>query len=183
MNNKTWLNNYLIPPEDISSGIIIRIGLPNTPFRIDPKGERHCHLWSEKNKRWWLIHPDIADCDFGDDIKIRPATLYRCIRPDGELFLLPVTHPVPGDPTSWFEGWQRIVEVAKKRWVTIHKNPDEYRHDFEEVSGIPKPVWPDLSIEECMKMALHNSRIDTADHPSLCKNKRKSRRFDDLEDD
>ena len=185
MTKKTsWLDNCAVSNNKINqeSEHSIHFGLPNTAIRIHPDDEGAWYNVLPTKKGWWLVDNEIAEYDFGDDIKIRPAKLYLCITPEGGLNILPVTIPIDGDAKSWYKGWMKIIDAAKKGWGAIRKNEGKYCHEFDAVTDCPKPLWPDMGIKECLLIVMKDRYIDSVDHPILTQKKRNVRSFYEIEE-
>jgi hypothetical protein len=126
----------------------ITIAVLKSPFRVAPIGEEAEMDFYVCNRTdgWYLVEPELAEC--GQLQGLYLAKLYPAMRADGGLSLIPVTYPNPGFSGTWFEAWKEIIPVARQKWIKLTSNKLLGRHEYETVTGMPKPVWPDLPYPE-----------------------------------
>lgn len=131
----------------------ITVGIVKKPIRIAPIGDEvnHDFYVSYFEDKWWLVHPDLAERELVPNLLL--AKLYPAVRSDGGLVLIPVTYPNHGEPETWFNAWAEIIPVARQKWIQLKSNKPLGRHEFEDVPGLPKPRWPDLSYRDWVVQA------------------------------
>lgn len=87
----------------------------------------------------------------------------------GGLGLWPV--PLPDDllgkrDTAWGVTARKAAEIATEKWVRMQANMAHGRYDIVTSNKIPDPVWPNISLNEILKIAFGDGHlIDSLDHP------------------
>ena len=124
------------------------------------------------NTEWHLVTNELAHS--GDVYGVTPAYLYRGMRQNGSLFVLPVTLPGKTRPESWYEAWQDILAVSVKKFVKVNSNTNEMRHEYTMVKGKPQHPWPTMSYQKWISRAFGDRIIRSADDLKLQKAGKKS---------
>lgn len=173
MRDTNWLKGFQLGPDAGADGRALRVRFPgpDTAFRVHPDEEwTGCLLYHER--AWWLVHPGIQHC-VG---RAHKATLHLCVQENGELLLLPNTHPSRGYPTNWYDSWLAAVAEGRRRWITVAKNAEEDRYEHYRVKQPRErePEWPDEGIEAFVAATFAHRRIGSLDHPAV-KAKRQAR--------
>lgn len=140
----------------------------HTFFRIHPDIEvTACIVRFED--RWYLLSSDIVEA-FPKQIKgLSYARLYQGITDAGETFVLPVTEPWRGYPSSWRDSLLDIVDIAADNWVKVASNNERQIYEIEEQkhSRIP-PAWLVDEFEDILRLAFAGEfYIHSLDHPIL----------------
>lgn len=138
----------------------ISVSVLKSPFRIAPIGEEtniNFYLCN-RERGWWLVNPELAESETIQGLYM--GKLYPALRADGGLSMLPVTFPNVGYSPSWFNAWQEIIPAARQKWIKLTSNKLAGRHEYEVVSGLPKPEWPDLSYSEWVTLAFKDKVMD-----------------------
>jgi hypothetical protein len=168
---KIDIDDFFQNEEDTSQANTIRLCVPKKPFRLLASKPMPFVWLSRWKERWYLIHPDIVASGVFIPNLCR-AYLYPGMMSNGDLFVLPVTKPINGESTSWSDAWDEIVPVAKKQWTEITTNSRDHRHDYEVVTGLGKPAWPDIPMKEWLERAISGRVVQDEDHPLLNKPKK-----------
>jgi hypothetical protein len=101
--------------------------------------------------------------------EIVPKVLFTTINRQGVLSLWPVRLPGnDGRHDQWNRSALEAASIAKTRWVRMSANMSLGGYDVCEASGnLSEPEWPDLTIDEIIKIAFKNRYITSLDHPVL----------------
>ena len=100
---------------------------------------------------------------------LRPAMLHVGIDRRNNVFLIPI--PLPGEDgrrNSWHQSMAEIVVMAEDKWVRTAANKGVGGYDvYIAEAKLPEPEWPDLPLDELMKIAFRDKIITSADHPII----------------
>jgi hypothetical protein len=87
----------------------------------------------------------------------------------GSVFLWGIR--IPGEDgriNNWHASAREAKERAKNAWVRVASNMSLGAYEVYEAAGvIPDPVWPTLSMDEIVRIAVKGRVIDSLDHPVL----------------
>ena len=100
---------------------------------------------------------------------LRPAMLHVASDRRNNVFLIPIPLPSEdGRRNSWHESMAGIVEVAEDSWVRATANKAIGGYDmFVAESKLAEPDWPDMSLDEMLKIAFRDKILDNSDHPVI----------------
>ena len=116
----------------------------------------------------FVVTNDIADSLPG---LVVAKELVASITRQGTLFLWPLR--VPGEhgrTDNWLTSAREAAVHAVHKWVRVQANMDLGAFEIYEAMGaIPDPEWPQLSMDEIVRIAVKGRVIDTLDHPVLRK--------------
>jgi hypothetical protein len=89
----------------------------------------------------------------------------------GNIFLWPLRIPEEdGRINNWHASAREARSRAKNAWVRVVSNMALGAYEVYEAAGvIPDPVWPTLSMDEIVRIAVKGRVIDSLDHPVLRK--------------
>lgn len=97
--------------------------------------------------------------------------LVPTITRQGTLFLWPLR--VPGEhgrTDNWLTSAKEAAIHAVNAWVRVQANMDLGAFEIYEAMGaLPDPEWPQLSMDEIVRVAVKGRVIDSLDHPVLQK--------------
>ncbi len=101
--------------------------------------------------------------------EISPACLFLTITKQGDISLWPVKLPgVDGKTNSWNESALAAAKLAETKWVRMAANMGAGFYDtFQATGELSEPEWPDLSLQEIVKLCFKDRLIDNIDHPVL----------------
>ena len=108
------------------------------------------------------LWPELAD-------EISPVCLLTAITKQGDIFLWPVKLPgSDGRSNDWNSSALITAELAETRWVRMAANMMAGCYDtFEATGELAEPVWPDLTLQEILKLCFKERFIRALDHPVL----------------
>jgi hypothetical protein len=133
---------------------------PDPIFRLTPAAI----IEVKEDREVYLVTPNMARALPGE---FTTATLYLTINRQGVLHLWPVKLPNPdGKHNEWHRSAAEAAERAMRKWVRVTSSMSLGAYEIFEASGdLPEPVWPDLSLEEILKIAFRERIVDCANHP------------------
>jgi hypothetical protein len=138
-------------------------------FRTSPNPANAVDVFILEDKvdsTFHLVNPQVADI-LGD--LVRAVTLHLAIDRADNTFLIPVPFPAEnGQRNPWHESLLRAIQVARQKWVRIasDKSAGVYQV-FEALGDLPEPNWPELPIEEILRIAFAGRSIDSVEHPKV----------------
>lgn len=106
--------------------------------------------------------------DLFDETK--QVVIFGAVTRREDFFLWPARLPASdGRRDSWAESALDLAHVAMTNWVRIKANMSSgaYEAQMPVSTDLPGPVWPDMSFEELMQLALRGRLIESVDHPVL----------------
>ena len=100
-------------------------------------------------------------------------TLYTYVNRVGILRLWPIRQPDPdGKQNEWHRTAERAAEFAMREWVRVTPNRSLGAYEVMRATvHAPNPAWPDLSMEEIVRVALKERGliVNDPDHPVVRK--------------
>jgi hypothetical protein len=98
-----------------------------------------------------------------------PRMLITSINRQDVLFLWPIRLPrADGRIDDWSRSALDAAEEAESRWVRVTANMSLGAYDISVASGqVAEPSWPELSLQEIIKVAFRDKMIDEWSHPVL----------------
>ena len=113
-----------------------------------------------------IVSPDVAAVLGG---LVRAITLHLAVDRANNPFLIPVPFPSEnGTRNPWHQSLLNAIEAAKEKWVRIES--DKFAGIYQThvaLSDLGDPTWPDLSIDELVRIAFTGRVIDNLDHPKV----------------
>jgi hypothetical protein len=98
------------------------------------------------------------------------VTLFTAVNRDGKVFLRTVKWPKEDSRTqSWHTSALAAVEIATKAWVCVQWNGKFRAYAVSQAAPNPDPEWPDLTLQEILKIAFRERYVDTLDRPVIAK--------------
>jgi hypothetical protein len=125
---------------------------------LELKEDREIYLVSR------AIWPELAsESTFG------PRALFAAMNRQGVLFVWPIRLPgSDGKIDDWNHSALEAASMAGGRWVRVASNMALGAYDvFEATADWPEPDWPDLPLNEILRVAFKGRVIDSLDHPTL----------------
>lgn len=100
---------------------------------------------------------------------LRPVELVLAISKGGGIFLIPIGLPDEnGKWNLWHRSLAETMEVAETYWVKLAADRSQNMYQAFKARGeIPDPIWPDLTMDQILELALKDRFISTPDHPIL----------------
>jgi hypothetical protein len=114
----------------------------------------------------YIVKPDIAKQLVGEFVA---ATLFTGMTRQEVTFIWPVKLPGPdGKHNLWHASAAEAAGTAMSRWVRVKSNMNLGAYEiFQSISELPEPVWPDLTLDEILKVAFRGRLVDTLEHPVI----------------
>jgi hypothetical protein len=140
----------------------------NEFVRVHPTMEPMLVYTLVDEQETFVATADIAGNFPGDMV---PKLLVPTISRQGTLFLWPLR--VPGDDgriNNWHASAREAAARAIHVWVRVQANMALGAYEvYEAIGAIPDLEWPELSVDEIVRIAVRGRVIDTLDHPVLKK--------------
>src|SRR5215472_6363825 len=133
---------------------------PDPAYRMDV-----AVIERESDRAIYLVHPDVAD-DLAKWTK--PVTLYTTQNTQGVTYLWAVSMPQEGSSNSWTDSAHDCAATAMNECIQVYSNTSPKAKRYEPVRPLnppPPPEWPDLTLNQLMKLAFGSRYITTLDHP------------------
>lgn len=112
----------------------------------------------------YLVAPDMQQELFSD---IMPVRLFTTISRQGVVTLWPCKLPgSDGRTNPWHETALEAAGLAQDRWVKVSANMHLGGYETYVAGGaLPDPEWPELTLQELVRIAFRDRLIDRPDHP------------------
>lgn len=101
--------------------------------------------------------------------EIYPVCLFLTINRQQDVFFWPVKLPSPdGRSNHWNDSALAAARLAESCWVRVAANMLAGLYDTFQAGGdLPDPQWPELSIQEVLRLCFRDRFIRDSDHPAL----------------
>ncbi len=101
--------------------------------------------------------------------EISPVCLFLTITKQGDVSLWPVKLPKSdGKTNAWNDSALVAAKLAATKWVRLAANMSAGHYDtFVATGELSEPEWPELSLQEIVKLCFKDRFIDNVDHPVL----------------
>lgn len=118
----------------------------------------------KEERETYLVHPSLA-AELGPELT--PTVIHLAIDRQGVMFLWPTRLPgSDGRLDEWSRTAAEAAQLAEARWVSLRANMSLGAYEvFEATGNIPEPEWPDLTLEQVIKIAFKDRFIDSPSHP------------------
>jgi hypothetical protein len=99
----------------------------------------------------------------------KPKLIVPAMNRQGVLFLWGLNLPGPDNRVDeWSRTAQEAADRATRSWVRMVPNMALGAYDvWEAGSQLGEPVWPEIPLEDLLRIAFKGRLIDTLDHPKL----------------
>jgi hypothetical protein len=139
---------------------------PQEFIRVHPSSEYRATLALielKEDRETFLLLPHIARELPGEFVM---AIVFTAISRQGVLHLWPARLPTSdGKVNVWHSSAIEAAQLAMKRWVRVKANMGLGAYEiFEAASTIPDPEWPDLPLQELLRIAFKGRLVDRLDH-------------------
>jgi len=135
---------------------------PSTEFRLET------YLLEYRDEKatqvlTYIVNPNLWE-HLGE-LLVRKVLLTSITR-QGVLFLWPIKLPGrDGRSDRWSESAIVAAKHAETNWVRISTNMGLGGYDvFKAKAELPKPVWPQVDLDQIIKLAFQDRYIDSLDH-------------------
>jgi hypothetical protein len=139
---------------------------PQEFIRVHPSSEYQATLALielKEDRETFLLLPHIARELPGEFVM---AIVFTAISRQGVLHLWPARLPTSdGKVNEWHRSAIEAAQLAMKRWVRVKANMGLGAYEIFEAAGtIPDPEWPDLPLQELLRIAFKGRLVDRLDH-------------------
>jgi hypothetical protein len=133
----------------------------------DPAHTMNVYVFEDKTEStYYLVNPDVGALLGG---LVRAITVHLAVERTNNPFLIPVPLPSEnGTRNPWHQSLLNAIETAKQKWVRIESDRSAGIYQvFEALGALEEPKWPELPIEELVRIAFSGRVIDSMDHPKV----------------
>jgi hypothetical protein len=133
----------------------------------DPANTMNVFLFEDKAEgTYHLVSPDVAAALGG---LVRAITLHLAVDRANNPFLVPVPFPSEnGTRNPWHQSLLNAIEAAREKWIRIEADKSAGIYQVHEALGeLAEPIWPELSMDELVRIAFSGRVIDSMDHPKV----------------
>lgn len=124
--------------------------------------------FTQKDSReTYLVAPQLWPTMPGE---IQPTTLLIAMsRQSAVPFVWPCSLPgADGRPNRWHESAIEAARLAESQWVRIVADMTAGCYvPYVAQGGLPEPTWPDVTLQELLRLAFGQRFISDANHPVL----------------
>ena len=120
----------------------------------------------KEDNETYIVHPKILPELVGE---YNNKLLVVAITRQQVLFVWPIGLPgADGKDNPWHRSAREAAEYAKGRWVRVVSNRELGAYEIYEAEGnLGEPEFPDLSMDEIIRIAFKDKVISDLDHPLL----------------
>jgi hypothetical protein len=103
--------------------------------------------------------------------EITLVTLFTTVDRQGNMFLWYVKMAKEdGRPNEWNLSALKAAQEGMKAWIRVQPNLQLGAYEvFRAEGNLPEPEWPDLKLNEILKIAFRDRFITNVDHPVIAK--------------
>ena len=122
----------------------------------------------KEDREVYLVSPSLWP-ELASEPTFSPRLLIATMNRQGILFLWPIRLPgADGKIDDWSRSALDAAGEAESRWTRMMANMSLQAYDIIVAPGqVAKPVWPDLTFQQIIRIAFRDRMIDTLDHPVL----------------
>ena len=97
------------------------------------------------------------------------ATIYTAVNRQSVIFLWPVRLPAAdGRVLEWHRSAAEAAGLAMRRWVRVKANTSLGAYEiYVAEAAFPDPEWPELPLQELLRIGFRDRLIDRLDHPVI----------------
>ena len=120
----------------------------------------------KEERETYLVKPELWSALHGELVS---KSLILTINRQKVLTLWPVRLPgEDGKIDNWNASAAEAASMAQKKWIRVSSNMALGAYDVFEATGeISDPEWPDMYMDEILKIAFKDHYIDSLDHPVI----------------
>jgi hypothetical protein len=162
--------------QDFASGAPVKKIITTVPVRKPHKQEfifasaertfqTLTYTWKEEN-RTFLVEPGLAS-EFSEGLVA--TLLVGCMNRQGVFFFWPISLQQGDEPwNDWHKSAHAAMVLAKNSWIRVTSNRALGAYEAHQAQAVlAEPDWPELSLEDLLRIAFRDYVIDHADHPIL----------------
>ena len=167
---------------DFSATIGVKKALLSVPVRkpdkswfvrVHPAEEYHLStavIELKEDRETYLVAPALWN-GLATEATFSPRALFTAMNRQGVLFLWPVRLPgSDGRVDDWSRTALEAAQLAVKHWSRVTANMSLGGYEVFQATGqLPEPEWPDLTLQQVLRVAFKDRFITTLDHPVLRK--------------
>ena len=118
------------------------------------------------NRDVYLVQPNLWSELAGE---VYPVCLFLTVNRQGDTFLWPVKLPgIDGRSNTWNDSALSAARLAEAKWVRVAANMGGGMYDvFEALGELTEPDWPELSLQEILRLCFKDRFINDVDHPAI----------------
>lgn len=164
--------------QDFASSIGVKRVLTTVPCR---KPNRHEFVRVRRGEDWrletgvfedkvnrdvYLVAPPLWSELLGE---VQPVCLFLSVNRQGDVFVWPCKLPgADGRSNTWNESAMAAAWLAESSWIRLAANMGGGMYDAYEAAGeLSEPTWPELSLQQILKLCFKDRFIQTLDHPVI----------------
>jgi hypothetical protein len=127
-----------------------------------------CVVELKEDKETYLVAPALWP-ELASESTFGRRALYAAMTRQSVLFVWPIRLPGPdGKIDEWNRSALEAAAMAETQWVRVASNMPLGAYDVCTASAVwPEPDWPDLLLNEILRIAFKNRVIDSLEHPTL----------------
>jgi len=132
-------------------------------FRTCPDPDRSIvtAVWVDEESRETYIVLAGARAAISESARV--VSLVLCQNRQGTNFLWPVS--TDSRARGWSESARAATVIARQKWIKIRGDLAGGAYTvFEAINQSGEPTWPDMALNELLKLAFRGRVIDTPDH-------------------
>jgi hypothetical protein len=124
----------------------------------------------KEDREVYLVDPDLWTA-LATETTFTPKLLVTTVTRQGVLFLWPIRLPGPdGKIDDWNRSALEAANTARRQWVRVAANLAVGAYDILVARGIvASPEFPDLPMNEILRIAFKDRYITSLNHPVLRK--------------
>jgi hypothetical protein len=122
----------------------------------------------KEDRETYLVAPALWP-ELASESTFGPRALYVAMNRQGVLFVWPIRLPGPdGKIDDWNRSALEGASLAETQWVRIASNLSLGAYEiFTASADWPEPAFPDLPLNEILRIAFKGRVIESLDHPTL----------------
>jgi hypothetical protein len=135
----------------------------NSALRIET-----CVLELKDDRETYLVAPALWP-ELASESTFGPRALYVAMNRQNVAFVWPIRLPGPdGKIDDWNRSALEAAAMAETKWVRVASNMALGAYEVCTASAEwPEPDWPDLPLNEILRIAFKGKVIDSLNHPTL----------------
>ena len=122
----------------------------------------------KEDSETYLVDPPLWH-ELASESTFSPRALFTAMNRQGVVFLWPIRLPgADGRLDEWSRSAMQAAQHAEAKWVRVQANMSLGAYEIYEAAGQwAAPDWPDLPLQQLLRIAFKDKYIDTLDHPIL----------------
>ena len=118
------------------------------------------------NRDVYLVRPELWSELAGE---VYPVCLFLAVNRQGDVFIWPVKLPgIDGRSNTWNDSALSAARLAESKWVRVAANMGGGMYDvFEALGELTEPDWPELTLQEILRLCFKDRFINDVDHPAI----------------